>query len=370
MKEKYAGTLQQIADVLLEKHTLTAEMGLLHGQAGMSLFLFYYAAKAQQEAYGNAAQELLLEAYKALVQKDKREVKDDIPGIGWFFLYLTRQGLITIDTDELLESVDTFIFDGIQHRFSPVSAAGGLLSKGVYLVERYQITTSVYKKIMIAEVIASVVDEIKTKFHQGWPALIGKAYDRYYSNDPQMIWQHKANNISAVFYFLTTLVPLKIYVPIVQKLMKETCAYLHALYQEWPFAQGPTIGAYAALLRIYHALQAGGAAYIGDLEAPMSEQLKGFGSVLAASGELNGIRQPVLIYKLLQQLSIAQPEESTWKTQALSVQEKLVPLMNKRLAGLPNLGLAEGIAGAGMALLEAWEGETIPWEGVLLLQGN
>lgn len=40
------------------------------------------------------------------------------------------------------------------------------------------------------------------------------------------------------------------------------------------------------------------------------------------------------------------------------------------LAGVPNLGLAEGIAGAGMALLEAWEGETIPWEGVLLLQGN
>lgn len=369
MKEKYTNTLQQIADLLLAKHKVTEEAGLLYGHAGMSLFLFHYAAKTQHETYNDAAQQLLLEAYKALVKKDKGDVKDDIPGIGWFFLYLTRQELIAIDTDELLESVDTFIFDGIQHRFSPVLGPGGLLSKGAYLVERYQVTASGFKKIMIAEVIAAVVDEVKTKFHQGWPAQIGRTYDRYYSENPQIIWQHKANSISAIFYFLTTLVPLQIYSPIVHKLMKEAREYLYNLYKERP-TQELTIGTYAALLRIYHALHIGGREYVADLEAPMAEHLKHFPQDMAIGRELNGIHQPVLIYKLLKQLSVAQPGESTWKTQALLVQEQLLPVMNKRLAGVPNLGLAEGIAGAGMVLLEEWSEEVIPWEGVLLLQGN
>ncbi|ASZ12513.1 hypothetical protein KTO58_12000 [Chitinophaga pendula] len=370
----YANTLQQLAAILQTRHNFTEEPGLLYGHTGMSLFLFYYAAQTGNKTAGDTAQELLLSAYKEAVKKDKRDVRHDIPGIGWFFSHLVRYRLIEIDADELLDSVDTFVFDGIQHRFSHVLGAGGLLSKGSYLVARYHSTTSGYKKVMISEVIASVVDEIKTKFRQGWPDTIGKTYDRYYSNSPLVAWQHKTNSIAAVFYFLTTVTPLQIYLPIVRRLMEETAGYLRNLcLREYPITAGQdaTRSSYTSLLRIYHALHTGGNNYLGDLDETLITKLEQLPPAdKNTAPALKGSYQPAMLYKLLSMMAIRQPDSNQWKELAIAVQEQQLLQIRKQLPTVPNLGLQQGIAGTGLVLLEALTAQPIPWEDVLLLQGD
>jgi hypothetical protein len=102
MKEK----IEEIANMLLLNGTLLNSPGLLYGRMGVSVFFFHYFRYTGVELFEDYAAEIVESVIKEVHQESPTDYECGLSGIGAGIEYLSQNGFISSNTDEILEDFD------------------------------------------------------------------------------------------------------------------------------------------------------------------------------------------------------------------------------------------------------------------------
>lgn len=129
--------LRTIADMLVINGSLLGSSGLWYGKMGAAIFFFHYARYAGNELFEDYAVEII-QAIQAEIHKDSATDYDcGLAGIGAGIEYLSQNGFLAINTNEILADFDRRIRHDIMcQEQENNSLADGMCGWGSYLLYR------------------------------------------------------------------------------------------------------------------------------------------------------------------------------------------------------------------------------------------
>jgi len=101
---------QRLINALLLHSGFTDEGGLLSGKTGISIFFYHLARQTGNTIYEDYAGELLDQVFKAIHSNSPVDFSSGLTGIGWGVAYLLQNGFIEAAENDILEEVDTAVF--------------------------------------------------------------------------------------------------------------------------------------------------------------------------------------------------------------------------------------------------------------------
>jgi len=109
-EQKINSYLHRVANILLINGGFLDNPGLYTGETGLVLFFFRYARYTHNDLYREYAYGLLDKIQNRLHLDTPVDYKQGLAGIGAAIEYLTQNGYIEANTDEILEEFDDVIF--------------------------------------------------------------------------------------------------------------------------------------------------------------------------------------------------------------------------------------------------------------------
>jgi len=221
-KTRYKEKLDEIAKVLLKESSDLERMGLMHGKAGVAIFLFYYAELSGKEAYYDKALSLISDSLEYMGQFSIHSFSRGEPGVGWALEHLVRNEFLEYDTDQILVMMDKYIASQLQAMldsdvFDIVNGATGL---GIYMLSRLpRPKPNVY--------ITRLVDGLEKKAirtKSGGIAWESTVWDL--PNKPKGINLGLLYGMAGIMVFLSKLVENDIYKEKAQPLLEGATAFL------------------------------------------------------------------------------------------------------------------------------------------------
>jgi hypothetical protein len=134
------------------------DSNIFHGSLGIVLFEMFYLKYFENEKLNSNAIEKILNAYKLLLNSEKRDECGGEVINGWLLCFLVNNDLIELELDTMLEDIDHYICVKVQTTFC--NEVNDLFLRGYYLYERLQCTNNDFIKRSIIESIAYVLEEI------------------------------------------------------------------------------------------------------------------------------------------------------------------------------------------------------------------
>ena len=128
--------LTQIANCQLLHSGLCQHVGLFDGKMGIAIFLFCYARYSQNIWYGKFAEELLDDLFQNITINTPIGFATGLSGIGWGIEFMTKQGFVEGDTDEVLSDIDKKIMEWDVRRITDTSLETGLEGVVTYVKSR------------------------------------------------------------------------------------------------------------------------------------------------------------------------------------------------------------------------------------------
>lgn len=130
---------KRIDNHLLLNSSFTNNLGLMHGKMGLAIYFFHIGQNLNNKIYKKYAEELIDEIHQEINSGISIDFENGLAGIGWGVEYLTQNGFIDADTDEVLEDFDNLIIKGLlQNTPSEIGLLNGLIGLGAYLIKRIQ----------------------------------------------------------------------------------------------------------------------------------------------------------------------------------------------------------------------------------------
>jgi len=102
-------TLKYISETLMQHVNTVLSPGLLHGKMGLAIFFFHYAQYMDETAFEEQAMELINNVQEKIHQHYDIDYTNGLAGIGAGIEYLSQNGFLEIDTDEVLSDFDRCI---------------------------------------------------------------------------------------------------------------------------------------------------------------------------------------------------------------------------------------------------------------------
>ena len=149
--------IQQISDILLINGGFLSNPGLYTGEMGLVLFVTRYAHFTQNELYYNYAHSLIEKIQNRIHNDTPLNYKQGLTGIGSVIEYLTQNGLLEADTDEVLEDFDKRIFFTYNISYLPADV---IMDVGYYTIWRMSGNSSQGNK-MRRTIVPSIIDAMK-----------------------------------------------------------------------------------------------------------------------------------------------------------------------------------------------------------------
>lgn len=84
-------------------------LGLGNGKMGIAIFFFHYSRYTHSKQYEEYAEELIDEIFEELNLSIPLNFETGLTGIGWGIEYLSVNGFIEGDTDEILDEIDLIL---------------------------------------------------------------------------------------------------------------------------------------------------------------------------------------------------------------------------------------------------------------------
>ena len=167
-KKKIEEKLHQIAKTL-ENYNLdkknNADIGVLSGGAGVALFYFYYSRLFNNEKAADIGVSIIADVFDQINNGySMHSFCGGISGAAWVVEFLDKEEYVELDSDDLLEPLDEYLYKTMKEDNSPnfFDFLHGLLGVGMYFLKRYQNTKSeVLKdryKTYLLEIISLVKD--------------------------------------------------------------------------------------------------------------------------------------------------------------------------------------------------------------------
>jgi len=151
--------LQRISDILLINGGFLDNPGLYTGEMGIVLFFSHY--------YGFTKNDLYLECSFNLIEKIQNRIHQDTPinykqglaGIGAAVEYLTQNGYIEADTDDILDEFDNRIFFTCNLSYLPIDL---IMDIGYYVIWRISGVSS--KKGLIQQSVLPPIIKVMSEW--------------------------------------------------------------------------------------------------------------------------------------------------------------------------------------------------------------
>jgi len=111
MHQSYLQKIDEIANTLLSIPRKQG-IGLYSGNAGISLFLFYYAREKRTSALQEKASEILDNIFEQIetTPQPPFSLCSGIAGVGWLIDHLCSHGFLHANPDEILADIDEYLF--------------------------------------------------------------------------------------------------------------------------------------------------------------------------------------------------------------------------------------------------------------------
>ncbi|MCR5713497.1 MAG: hypothetical protein K6F98_01020 [Bacteroidales bacterium] len=106
---RYKQLLHNMADAAALNGSFLPDLGLFHGQMGMSLFLFHYAASSGSDRYAIRAEQILQNILQNISQETSPYYADGLCGIAVGLLYLSHHDFISADMETAFSDFDSVI---------------------------------------------------------------------------------------------------------------------------------------------------------------------------------------------------------------------------------------------------------------------
>jgi len=229
--------LSEINTVLRNQYQLEEHVGVLEGLSGIALFQFYYAKYTNTDQYSDWGQETLEKIISKINQGyNYPTYSSGIAGSGWVFDHLNKQDFVEIDCDDLLNSIDDYLYitmlkDLEQGYYDFLHGATGY---AYYFLNRYQSTNNTkfkrqYRNYLIDFVERLTKIAIKDKNGLKWLSSINSVHNTKVLGYNLSL----SHGISSIVSFLSKLVINKEFQKKYSNLLKESVRYLeNAILQE------------------------------------------------------------------------------------------------------------------------------------------
>ncbi len=319
-----SSVLSRVAHVLLVNGGFVQSPGLLRGKMGIALFLFHYGRFSGREAFAAAASELMEDILSQTDQGSPVDYAEGLAGFGTAVEYLIREQFIEPESGSVLSAVDEKVYHHLIHHTPELLWTDcGIPGLGRYFAAR-----------KMEEALSRTVDLLDKSF-SSYPVLSG-VLDVLAS-----AYTLNVNAGKARHYLLYAADRM------------ETMLREDAFFGKFPDHFCPS----EMSLSLLRAARKTG---LTELAGTASWVLERFGSEQtspASSGQglqAGALRTALTCHLLHREVPGAgyDRKSASWLEQALSEAPGAlagIPVAAPR--GIPEMGLAQGYAGAGMALL-------------------
>jgi len=191
-------TLKYISKTLIQQGNTVSSPGLLHGKMGLVIFFFHYAQFTGNKTFEEEAFALIDHIQEDILHQQNIEYADGLAGIGAGIEYLSQNGFVDANTDEILSEFDQRIFQNIV--FNTRLDGKSLSGLGRYLLFRiHNKTASDYKN--------------STLSHKMWLIHIVDLLEQIYV-------QQENDSIANIYLFLNKIDKTNIFPTKVKRLIK------------------------------------------------------------------------------------------------------------------------------------------------------
>lgn len=110
LKSTIDSRLQRIANVLLLNASFIKNLGLLNGKMGIALFFYHYSIYTKKSVYKDFAKELISEIIQEITTETPVDFANGLTGIGWGIEYLLKKGFVISESEVALTDIDKTIY--------------------------------------------------------------------------------------------------------------------------------------------------------------------------------------------------------------------------------------------------------------------
>lgn len=129
-------TLEIIAMRSVVESKSTDNIGLLYGKMGILLFLYHYSKEINSKTYAKLAEYILDVTCEDILRCNTIDFANGLAGIGWSIEYLSQNGFIEGDTNDILKDFDCKIMEVNPLRVSNLNLEYGLGGIVHYVMSR------------------------------------------------------------------------------------------------------------------------------------------------------------------------------------------------------------------------------------------
>jgi len=195
---------------------------LYYGKTGEVLLLYLLFLKTEDIRLQNRAVNNLNEISENIAFVEDLGFAEGLAGIGWAIEWVAQNNLLEIDTNEVLEDVDSILYKSVIFSSdNNISLYNGTLGKFLYFLSRYRSknpNTIRLKNIFHEECLILLTDDLYEKTHGDYGLF------------------HKENltgedlvNLGHLIYFISDFLWLKLNEPTVESLLYDSIGFINNL---------------------------------------------------------------------------------------------------------------------------------------------
>lgn len=168
IKETPEIVLRDIAQQVMHNARSVNDSSLFNGRIGISIFLYHYAQCYDNSSCLQLANQLIEEIFDRIEEVTTDGYSNGLAGLGAGFEYLAAKGFIEADVNELLADVDTRIYECIQYEpAKSVNMLNGATGFGKYCLLRFHTLRGNANQTHIdvnRECISHIIDKLQASF--------------------------------------------------------------------------------------------------------------------------------------------------------------------------------------------------------------
>ncbi len=192
---------------------------MFKGDAGKAVLLYLFLAQNKRNYNEGATSTLLDRISDNIAKVDLLDFNGGLAGIGWFVEWVSQNGFVEIDSNEILEDIDDTLYKSVVYASDlEISLAKGTLGKLLFFWYRY-ISKNKYanrlKNIFHEECLVLLTDDLYEKIF----GIRGIAIK-------DVLQTSDILNIGHVAYFLSSFLSLKINEPTVESTLYEVVSFI------------------------------------------------------------------------------------------------------------------------------------------------
>lgn len=220
MKEK---CLTLIKNIFVQKNWLPNDFGLMNGQAGIAMFLYFYSKIMQDKKAEKTADKIIDTLWTYQLYEMSPNFYSGTTGIVWAINHLADYEFLDLNEEQFIR---TTIYKVIQQKFetpTQIDLNSSLFSNGLFLLKQIknEESTSEYS---VKENLIYQVDECER-------ILLGTAYIQI-CNPPLSL-----TLLNSIFYFLIEVHKQKLYPCKTQKLLQLFPSFTDKIYSSDSFSE-------------------------------------------------------------------------------------------------------------------------------------